>query len=250
MKTTLKKTIIFLLSLFISQQVIAEKKMFFDKTVVERVLANAGNSKILIINIPICPVTEEASCKPFYWKSIFNCSNKNFYLLGPIDADILTEPNANDFFDKDIRFSESLDQFRSSCTQQPVNDRMHIFLGNNSSDQGYFLISDTLKKENGNLYAWIEMRHFENTIIPSYSEVRKEDRKDWMYKLTEKSNSRYSKTFHKINCHENKHALLSYFEYSSKGELIEKSENHERSFSLIVPGTVAEMIKEKLCAMY
>lgn len=250
MKKTLKNTVFFLLSLMVFTQVIAEEKMYFEKTTVEKVIANAGNSKILIINIPICPVTDQASCTPFYWKSLFNCSNNNTYLLGPIDADILMAPNANDFFDKDIRFSESLNQFRSSCTQQPQSDRTHIFLGISPMDQGYFLISDTLKREHGNIYAWIEMRYFEKTLMKSYLKKKQKDKKEWMYQLTEKNDSKYSKTFHKFNCYENKSALLSYFEYNFKGEMIKNVDNYNESFSLIVPGSVGEMIKDKICAMY
>jgi hypothetical protein len=197
----MKKLSAFLLSLAIASPGLSqEDEGYYDfkKMTIEKVVAKAGNSRILTINLPACTV--DGKCDDFPQKVLFNCATTDVYSLGFAPLNSIGQPRLNDFFERSDNLIPGIPKFKTACSRKPEFDRVHVWVSEDNRLEGYLLISDTLKKNKNIVTVWIETKKFEKVLSRFFTDTKPEDIKDWMYTFEPKSNSPSTKIHWKYDC--------------------------------------------------
>lgn len=161
-----------------------------------------------------------------------------------------SNPDISDFFDRDENLDLLAPKLKASCSEKPLLKRASIYLAESQNMEGYFLVSDTIKKNGNIISAWIETKQFEKKLSDDHVGTPAAEIQDWMYSYVEKQKAYSSKFNWKLNCENSTTANLTSIAYNPDGSVASSDTFPKADFRPVIPNTVGETILNNLCAMF
>jgi hypothetical protein len=220
----------------------------YEGASISSVMAKAGNSRIVIYDLPRCKSPD--LCVQIKSKLLFNCSSSKVYSLGLLISDDLGKPSIEEFFDRDERLDLLIPKLKHTCSAKPTLKRASVFIAENQSLEGYFLVSDTVKKEGKVISAWIETKQFEKKLPDEYLSTPSSEIEEWMYSTVQKEKSYSSKFNWKINCENSSTAVVTSIAYRPDGTVAASDTFEKVKLKPVIPNTVGETILNNVCSMF
>jgi len=242
--------LVFTTLLFNSTSFAQNEQTYYDykNVVILKTMAKVGASTVFFLKVPICSKDPEQPCFDFFQKVLFNCSTNQIFYTGHSYLSANGDPQLLDYFEESAELNAIIPKLKSSCSKKPEHKRIYLWVAQNNSLEGYFLISDTLKKEKNIVTAWIETRQFEKILNNNFKYLSQDYIKYLIYSTFLKNDSEYSKINWKFNCKEQTSAAISSIYYDSEGK-VKKSNQNQEIFYPVVPDSVGESVLTNVCSM-